>query len=138
MNPSTIKEWAAFIGVCLAYAFTLGVIWTKMVTKVNGLGGRVKDVERGQSANSARIEAFAVQLAEYRSDAREVNSRMSRMEKAVEDVHDEIQQGNLQLGSQLAEISRAVTKMDKDISGRLVRVETLAKVESKLGPLPTD
>lgn len=138
MTAEAIKQWALFIGGCLVYAFTLGAIWTKLVTKVNGLGGRVKKVEESCNTVSAEIKALTANLVEYRADAKEAISKMGRVEKGLDKLQDEVVQGNLQIGSTLAELSRAVSKIDKDISNRLTRVETLAQVEKKLGPMPTD
>jgi len=114
-------------------------MWTKLVTKVNGLGGRVKKVEENCSTTASEVKSLTANVAEYRRDVQEVTGKIGRIDKGLEDLHEEIQQGNIALGSQLSEVSRALTKMDKDITGRLIAVEVLAKIEQKLGkPIPTD
>lgn len=122
----------------LGWIVSLTILWTKMVGKVNGLGGRVKKVEDSCSNNVGRMDRFERELAEYRRDTIESNKQVGRVEKSVDDLREEIQQANLGLGSQLAAISQSINKMDKNISNRLVRVETLTRVEAKLGPLPED
>lgn len=139
MNPATLKDWWPLVAAIVGWIIVGSVGWTKMVGKVNGLGGRVKKVEEAGSASSAEVKALSAQLSEYRGDAKEANARMSRLEKGVEELHEEITQGNIGLGSQLSEISKSLTKMDKDISGRLVRVETVVEIEKKIGkPIPTE
>jgi hypothetical protein len=136
MSPSDLKEWALFAGVLLAQAFALGVVWTKIITKVNGLGGRVKKVEDNVTTGTARTDAMEKMLAEFSRDTKETSNHLARVEKGMDTLKEEIQQNFIGLGSTLNEINKALHKIDKDVNTRLVRVETIMKIEEKFGPLP--
>lgn len=135
---ATAREWTVvgvqFLAIIIGWVIT----WQKLVSKVNGLGGRVKRVEDNCQAQGGRMDRFERELAEYRADARGALERMARVEKGVDDTREEVQQGNIALGSQLHSIERLITDKDTRTQTRLVRLETVNKLERKLGPLGED
>jgi chromosome segregation ATPase len=138
MNPKDIKDWMLLGGMVVSFIITTTIAYQKLIAKINGMGGRVKKVEEACSATSGRMDRFERELAEYRRDAQDAVGRMSRVEKGVDALNDNIQQGNITIGSQLHAIEKLIQEKDKSTSNRLVRMETLQQVEKKLGPIPID
>lgn len=138
MNPKDLKDWITF-GLTIAGLIVTGSIaWQKLVNKINGLGGRVKKTEDSCAQAGGRMDRFEKELAEYRRDAQDAIGRMGRVEKAVDDVHDEITEGNIVLGTQLSDLTKLINATNLKTSNKLVRLETLTQVEKKIGPLPVD
>lgn len=138
MNPKDIKDWLILGGMVVSFIVTSTIAYQKLIAKINGMGGRVKKVEESCSAVGGRMERFERELAEYRRDAQDAVGRMSRVEKGVDDLREDIQQGNLAIGVQLHAIEKLIQDKDRSTSNRLVRMETLAQVEKKIGPIPTE
>lgn len=149
------KEYILFGFTILTSAFTAGVIWTKLVSRIdanskllekkasleelNGFGIRVSRLESECATRDGRMDHMEKELIEYRRDASDAGKAASRVEKSVEDLRGELQQGNLVTGSHLAEIKTLLQANDKASSNRLVRLETITQIEKKLGTsLPTD
>lgn len=132
---SRVILWACSVVV---WAFSLGVVWSKLITKVNGTGKRVHEVDSRVSKLEGRVGTMEQQLSEYRQDARRAADGLARLEKGVDDMRETVNNGNLAIGTQLHGIERLIQEKDKNTSNRLVRIETLAKVEQKLGPMPED
>lgn len=133
-----IKDWWAIVIVILGWIITATVHWTRTTQKLNGLGGRVKRVEESCSATGGRMDRFEKELSEYRRDAQDASKGLARVEKGVEDVHEAINQGNLQLGSQIHAMEKAIQEKDVRTQVRLTRIETVTSIEKKIGPLPTE
>lgn len=155
MSASEWRDWVLFTGGVLVWAFTAGMMWNKLNTKIaenttelekkatqadlDGLGGRVKKVEENCSTSDGRMDRMERELGEYRRDATDAARTAARVEKGVEGLHEEIQQGQLATGVHLSEIKQLIQENDKNTSNRLVRLETVQQIEKKLGqPLPTD
>jgi len=138
MDPKIIKEWLTIIVLFVGYIFTIAAVWTKLTAKVNGLGGRVKKGEEANSVATGRMDRMEREIADYRRDAQDAVSRLGRVEKAVEGVDETVNQGNLVLGTQLHSIEKLIQEKDSRTRERLVRIETLAQIEKKIGPLPLD
>lgn len=149
MNLNEVRDWLLLGGGILVWAFTVGVVWTKLVNKVDdqardhtkdmdGIGRRVTAVEASCSTSGGRMDRFEKELSEYRRDAQDASKGLARVEKGVDDIHETINQGNLQLGSQLHAIEKSIQEKDVRTQLRLTRIETVAKIEEKIGPLPTE
>jgi chromosome segregation ATPase len=135
VDPKQLNDWLVLGVLAVGWIVSLTTLWNKTTTKVNGLGGRVRKVEDQCSATGGRMDRFERELAEYRRDAQDAVGRLGRLEKAVEDVIETVNQGNLQLGSQLHGIERLINEKDGANRERLVRLETVSAIEKKIGPL---
>lgn len=133
-----LKDWWGLAVVLLGWVVAAAFGWAKIMERVNGLGGRVTTVETHDAAQDGRMDRMERELTEYRADAADAAKGQARVEKAVENLDDNVTQGNIQIGSQLHGIERLIESKDKETSNRLVRLETVAQIEKKLGPLPVD
>ena len=133
MNPKDIRDWLWIIVTIGGYIVSGAVVWVKLTNKVNGLGGRVDVTEESGNLLRGRVDRIERELAEYRHDVQDAGNRMGRVEKAVDDVVEAVNQGNLQLGSQLHAIEKLIHDKDGRTRERLVRIETVAQIEKKLG-----
>lgn len=135
---NALKDWWPLFVVVAGWIVTAAVQWTNTKNKLNGLGGRVRKVEESCSASGGRMDRFERELSEYRRDAADTSKGLARVEKGVEDLGDSINQGNLQIGSQLHSMEKSMQEKDVRTQVRLTRIETVARIEDKLGPIPTE
>lgn len=154
MDFNTAREWILFVASLLAWAFSLGVIWTKLNGKIdsntketekkasiealNGFGTRVTNTEGECSKHAGRMDRFERELGEFRAETRSVTESLARIETSVKDQTDVITNGNLATGVTLDSIKKDITAMDKNLGNRMTRVETVQQIEKKIGPIPTD
>lgn len=143
MNFADAKEWLLFGFSVLTSAFSAGVIWTKLngkidqnaeelkkkasVDQLNGMSGRIESVKQDCATYNGSMTEFRRELSEYRQEARESTSILNRVE-----------QSNLEIASRVAELNKSIVAMDKATSNRLIQLETLTRIEKKVGPIPTD
>ncbi len=138
MTAEIIKEWWPLILIVLGWIITGAVGWTKITTKVNGLGGRVTATENAAATEKGRLDRMERELSEYRRDARDAANGLSRVEQGMKDVADKIAEGNLSIGSQLHNLKDMINDKDAKVQNRLVRIETVQQIEAKVGPIPTE
>lgn len=138
MTAKDVLDWWPLIAAIVGWIILAAVGWTKMTDKVNGQGGRIKKVEDACAQAGGRMDAFEKQLSEYRRDAQDSARGLARVEKGQDDLHEAVNQGNLQIGSQLHGIEKLIEQKDVRTQVRLTRIETVAKIEEKIGPLSTD
>lgn len=135
---NAFKDWWPLLVVILGWIITAAMQWTTLKNKINGLGGRVRRVEESCAASGGRMDRFEKELSEYRNDARSASNRLSHVDKGVSDLAETVRDGNIALGVQLGEINKTIAAMDKNLGNRLTRVETVQKIEQKIGPIPTE
>lgn len=133
MDPKDLKDWVVLVVTIGGYLVSSTVVWMKLTSRVNGLGRRVKEGEESQAVMQGRMDRIEKELGNYRHDVQDTVSRLGRVEKAVEDVVEAVNQGNLQLGSQLHGIEKLIHEKDGRMRERIVRIETIAQIEKKLG-----
>lgn len=138
MTAKDVLDWWPLIAAIVGWTIIASVAWTKMTDKVNGLGSRTKKNEDACAAAGGRMDSFEKQLLEYRRDAQESARGLARVEKGQEDLHETVNQGNLAIGSQLHGIEKLIEQKDVRTQVRLTRIETVARIEEKIGPLTTD
>lgn len=135
---SEFKDWWPLYVVILGWIVTAAVGWTKMTSKVNGQGSRVQTNADDLKTLAGTVARMERELTEYRRDASDAARGLARVEKGVDDIHETINQSNLQLGSQLNGIEKLINEKDSRTQIRLTRIETVGKIEEKIGPLPTE
>lgn len=133
MEPKELKDYVSLIIELLVFIISGTIAWNRLTSKVNGLGGRVKRVEESCANSAGRMDRFERELADYRRDASDAVSRMGRVEKGLEMLAEEISNGNLGIGSQLHNIEKLIGEKDLETQKRLVRIETISRIEQKLG-----
>lgn len=135
---NALKDWWPLGVVILGWIASASMQWTKTTGQLNGLGGRVGRVEELHAQSEGRMNRFEKELSEYRRDAQDAAKGLARVEKGVEDVHEAINQGNLQIGSQIHAMEKALQDKDVRTQIRLTRIESVAKIEDKVGILHTE
>lgn len=137
-KPMDVSKLIEIGSVTVVWLVTIVVLWTKLTDRVDGFGDRVKVLESNYANQDGRMDRFERELNEYRRDALEGQRAFSRVEKSVDEVHEIINQGNLTLGSQLSDMQRMIQDKDTRTQVRLTRIETVTRVEAKIGPLPIE
>jgi hypothetical protein len=137
-NLREFRDWAVFIGGVLLWVFSLGVVWTKTTTKVNGLGGRLKKVEDGCAKETGRVDRIEREVDRISQDSNSVHERLGRVEKGVEGVNDHLTEIKVDMGGHLSEIKQLILTKDSDMKQLLARRdgnnrERIARLEAQAG-----
>jgi hypothetical protein len=125
MTPNELREWVLLGVMAVGWLVSIAVMWTKLVNKVNGLGGRVDKTEETCSTHGGRSERMEREIAEHRRDVHDAIANMARVEKGVGDLKDEVTNGNLAIGVQLHAIEKLMNETAMSTTNRLVRLETI-------------
>jgi archaellum component FlaC len=132
------KDWWPFAAMLLTQIVGMAVMWTRLVDKVNGQGERITLNASRIDTTDGKLGRMEREMSEYRHDAQMAASGLARLEKGVEGVNETVNQGNLAIGSQLHAMERLITDKDVRTQVRLTRIETVVKVEEKIGPIPVE
>lgn len=138
MNPKSFLDWWPVWTQSIIWLVILVIAYQKLVDKVNGQGERITENKASLDKTEGRVDRMEREMLEYRRDAQDAARGLARVEKGVEGLSDNVQQGNLGLGSLIHEVERKIDDKDRRTQVRLTRIETVAKIEEKIGPLPTD
>lgn len=138
MDSKSFLDWWPVWTQTIAYVVIAIVGWQKLVEKVNGQGGRVTAVENRATTLETTVDRHDRDLFEYRRDAQEATKGLARVEKGIDAMSETITQGNIALGVQLAAMEKTIQEKDVRAQIRLTRIETVARIEDKIGPLPTE
>lgn len=138
MNPKSFLDWWPVWTQTLVWLVAFVVAWTKLVGKVNGQGGRITTVSRAVATLEGTVERHDKELFEHRRDTQDLNRGMGRLEKGITDVMEAVNQGNLQLGSQVQNLEKSVGDKDLKTQLRLRTLEVVGRIEEKIGALPTE
>lgn len=138
MSLKDLRDWAIFFGGVLIWVFSLGVVWTKTTSKVNGLGGRLKKVEDGCAKETGRVDRIEREVDRISIDSNSVHERLGRVEKGVEGVNDHLTEIKIDMGGHLSEIKQLILTKDGDMKQLLARRdgdsrERIARLEAQAG-----
>lgn len=147
MNPKDVPAWLTMGTTLVVWAFTAGVIWTKLNGRINlnrsqlnGLGGRLKTQESAHSVLEGRMDGTERQISIMTQHSADINGRLGRVEARVEAVDSHMSEFKLELFQHLGEVKQLITTEnaatrqilnDRDANLR----ERLARVEERRGIL---
>jgi hypothetical protein len=110
--------WPIF--VLIGSLIVTGIVtWTRVTDKLQSHDNRLQ-------AGETRMAGFERELAEYRRDAQESAKSLARVEKGVAELR-ESQSGHFR------RLEKTIQDRELSTVARLTRVETLVKVEEKVG-----
>lgn len=136
MEPKEIKEWALFVFLVIGWVVSATTIWNKLIERVNGLGSRVAVLKTAYSETEGKVERIEREILGYRSDAHNVASALGRVERASDEIAHKIEESAKQLDSRIYNLEKLINEKDTRARERLVRLETVAAIEKKIGPIP--
>lgn len=138
MDPKEAWDWGFKAVMVVGWIVATTTTWNKLVEKINGQGKRITAVEHKQAQEEGKSSITQHEVSEYRHDVQNVVATLARIEKASEQASEKHEQNNLQFGSQLYNIEKLINEKDGRNRERLVVLETVAKIEKKVGPIPLD
>lgn len=154
MSQKDFLDWWPVLLVVLGWIVTATMQWTNLNNKIkqnaedirekasleqlNGMGQRVEGIKNDCANQTGRMDRFEQEVRELRSLAQGASDKMTRVDKGVSDLSDTVRDGNISIGVQLGELNKSIHLMDKNLGNRMTRVETVQKIEQKIGPLPTE
>lgn len=135
--PQTITGWVTLVTSLLVL---LGLLYgyAKALTAINGLGGRVGEVERKVSTidgqNSERDKAFALLLQSQETLVKAIG----RAEQAASQCDTNSENYFIQIGTQISELGKKVEASSREEHGRLTAIETELRLRNQASPLYID
>jgi hypothetical protein len=136
VKASEVRDWILFGVAILTPLFTAIVTWTKLTSRVNGLGGRLKKVEDGCAKENGRVDRIEREVDRISMDSNAVHERLGRVEKGVEGVNEHLTEIKVDMGGHLSEIKQLILAKDSDMKQLLARRdgdnrERIARLEAK-------
>jgi len=117
------------IGGALAFWKT----WGAISERINGVGGRVTELELGRAAN---VEAIN-QLKNFQSTSilthAAIQERVGKIEKSVEHTDDLINKMRIEIIEKINALQRDIATNQGKVRERVVRLEVITQIENKLG-----
>lgn len=136
--PTTLSEWLTIVALVGTWVGTAIVLWNRTMTKVNGLGGRVKKTETSCTEHETRIDKLEGGITEARFGRERLAEQATRIETQVNAIREDLQQHHLEIGTRLYNLEQGIALSNTKVQVRLTRLETVTRIEQKLGPLPLD
>jgi hypothetical protein len=141
LDPHEVRDWVIFGVMAAGWIASVAVMWTKLVNKVNGLGGRVKHTE-SSCANlggaTSRMENELTALGNrVDSTSSMINSRIDTLssqvgqnKQGVNDAVEDIGTIRLEMGSYVSSLTSRMLHINGNTRERLARLEQKANLAS--------
>lgn len=138
MTPSEIREWVLFTIAMVTIIGTSVGMWTKLVAKVNGIGGRVTKREQVSEAAITRLDILERQCSEDRVLRLDISTRLGKVEGKVEGIDTHMTEMKMELFAHLSDIKQMITQKDADLKELFSNKdannrERLARLENQVG-----
>lgn len=125
--PNSLESWIVVVSAVVGWAVSVGIMWNKMLTRVNGLGDRVNEIEIRNAKKDGLMERYEDELREARREQTDIHSRLARVEKAVDSTNEHITEMKLEVMGHLGEIKNLIVEKDSQTRERLAVIETVQK-----------
>lgn len=129
--PRTASQWIGAFILVGGWIASVVALWTKLVDKIDGLGGRVDKLEKADSEKDGRMSRYENEvqdvrraIAEGASRLGELKSAISSAANAVDGLEDHITGFELKLEGRLGEIKGMIVDQDGRNRERFAKLET--------------
>jgi hypothetical protein len=125
--PTRASGWVAlFVSIGTAVTLVVGsvIAYGKWLSRMNGLGRRVKAVEDDQVKIRAVQDERGLQFERLLTQHEALIEAVAGAKKSAEQCSNESEQHAMFIGSKVDELKNAASKMELSISQRLTVVET--------------
>lgn len=127
------KDWVMIIGGTLAWVFGLGVIYQRFIGKLNGLGGRVGELERKSAEYDGILRTQQGLLTDAARLQQDTSSRLGRVEHSIDSTEISVKNVERQVLEGFAAMRELLLENGAKIRERIVRIETVQEIEKKIG-----
>lgn len=132
--PQTAVGWLTFGG--LVVAAIVGIYgYAKAIVQVNGLGGRVTEVEKGQAAAKGREEERDKLFMRMQQTQSELERRIGEAHAVADECNDKSTEYFQEIGVKLTNLMRKVDEEGRLTHGRLTAIETELRLRNQALPL---
>lgn len=135
--PQTAVGWLTFVVVIGGVITAIGG-WSKHLNAINGLGGRVTEVERQQQAAKGREEERDKAWAKMVQAQADLQRQIGEAKNAAEACETNSEEYFIQIGSGIKELTAKVEEADRNTHGRLTAIETELRIRNQASPLYVD
>lgn len=122
--PRTTGQWIGAITILVGWVASLVIVWTKLVDRVDGLGGRVDALTAANSEKDGRMARYENELAAFRHAITEGAKQIGSLETIVEGLDDHITGMELKIEGRLSEIKDLIASRDTLLRERVAKLET--------------
>lgn len=121
--PKSPAQWIGAFVLLGGWIASVATLWTKLVDKIDGLGGRVDKLEAANSEKDGRMGRYEDELRDMRRAVAEGATRLGRMESAVDGLDDHLTGMELKIEGRLGEIKDMISTRDSTLRERIARLE---------------
>lgn len=121
--PTTVTGWIALVvsgGAALAMMYS----HAKGLARLNGFGGRMTEIEKEQEATRAREQTYLTTLEKVLATQASLLEKLGDAKRTSEQCDDDMRTFATEIGSK-------IHAMDKNLSERLTRVETVLDLRKR-------
>lgn len=131
IGPSTLSGWIEWgVGLVL-WAFSLGVVWQKAMSRINGLGERTNALELASSEKKGRIDKMDRELTELKAAVLDDARRLGGLESGMANLNDHMTEVKVDLGAAIADVKNVILEKNSQVRERIVRIETIMRMEGQ-------
>lgn len=127
--PKTLAEWIGALAVVGGWIVSGTVVWTKLVSRINGLGERVDVLTKANSEKDGRMSRYDAEMADLKRGLAEGIARLGRVEQGVDGVETHLSGIELRLLGELRGIGDKINERDSALRERVARLESFHKAE---------
>lgn len=121
--PDTLNEWMGFAATIIIWIGLVWKAWESVVTKINGLGGRVATLETGSIDREARLRTVESSVIRTAQDNVSIHERMARAEAIAAELKEDLVDMRIDIISAISDVKAAVMQSDSSIRERIARIE---------------
>lgn len=122
--PHTASQWIGAFIILAGWITSVVALWTKLVDKIDGLGGRVDKLETANSEKDGRMSRYEDEVRDVRRAVAEGAKTLGRMETLVDGLDDHITGMELKVEGRLSEIKDMIALRDTSIRERVAKLES--------------
>lgn len=136
--PRTASQWIGAFVILLGWVVSVVTLWVRLIDKINGLGGRVDDLEKADSEKGGRMTRYENEVQDVRraiaagaTQIGELKTEVSSTRNAVDALEDHLTGFELKLEGRLGEIKGLISDGDARFRERLAKIETTIETYHK-------
>ncbi len=121
--PNTIAGYVS-LALSVVALISIAVGYGRWLEKLNGVGGRVKELEEAKVKAETERDGFKEITNRLLTQHELMLHELGVHGRSTEACRDDTEKLGIDLGSKISDLTREVSKLNLDLSTRITRVET--------------
>jgi archaellum component FlaC len=127
---TSAPDWIVAAVALLTYVGSFIALWNRFTRKVNGYGTRLDTTTASVAHNAGRLDRMEREMTDSRSDINDVHQRLGRVEKSVDELHDQVNDSRIVIMGAISDLKTNVLKDDANVRERVARLEATSAQQS--------